>query len=85
MDERNQIGVLTQFILARVFPETSPIEFGEHVVHHPDTHPPRRFSDVALGGLATGVPGVLNPLGFGFGSFPKELPQWAPARPAGHP
>ena len=27
MDERNQIGVLTQFILARPFPETSPTEF----------------------------------------------------------
>ena len=45
MDERNQIGVLTQFILARVFPETSPIEFGEHVVQHPHTHPPTRFND----------------------------------------
>ena len=28
------------------------------------------------------MPGVLNDLGFGFGSFPKELPQWASARPA---
>ena len=35
---------------------------------------PQAAGSAAPCGLATGVPGVLDDLGFGFGSFPKELP-----------
>ena len=45
MGEGNQIGVLIELILTHVFPEACPDKLGERVVQHPDTHPPKRFSD----------------------------------------
>ena len=48
MDGRNQNGVLTQFTLAHVFPETCPMKLGEHVVQHPDTGS-RKVSAAARG------------------------------------
>ena len=53
MGEGNQIGVLIELILTHVFPESCPDKLGEHVVQHPDTHPPTRFS------TAQGTPGPM--------------------------
>eukprot|EP00959_Pyramimonas_sp_CCMP1952_P440322 9218812-Pyramimonas_sp.AAC.1 len=35
---------------------------------------PKAITSAAPCWLATGVPGVLDPFGFGVGSFPKKLP-----------